>query len=56
MIVNLPSSKDKLPKTYSVLQDLVNERNTWRIMGKVSYKDKNKSMVSQKHMEDNGKG
>jgi len=35
VIVNLPSSKDKLPKTYSVLQDLVNERNTWRIMGKL---------------------
>jgi len=35
VIINLPSAKDKYPKTSSVLQDLINERNTWRIMGKL---------------------
>ena len=34
-VVNVPAARDKYPKTYSVLEDLTNESNTWRLMGKV---------------------
>jgi hypothetical protein len=36
-VVNVPAARDKYPKTYSVLEDLTNESNTWRLMGKVSH-------------------
>ena len=36
VVVNLPSGRNKYPGTTAVLQELINERNTWRIMGKVN--------------------
>jgi len=39
VVVDLGQSKDKFPNTVSVLRDLINERNTWRIMGKL-YSDR----------------
>jgi len=35
VVVNLPSGRNKYPGTTAVLQELINERNTWRIMGKL---------------------
>lgn len=35
VVVNVPAAKDKYPQTYSVYEDLTNESNTWRLMGKL---------------------
>ena len=39
LITKVDRARDKYPKTVSVLEGLTNERNTWRLMGKL-YNDR----------------
>ena len=35
LLISMPTFRDKNPKTAAVCEDLINERNTWRILSKV---------------------
>jgi nuclear pore complex protein Nup107 len=35
LLISLPTFRDKNPKTAAVCEDLINERNTWRILSKL---------------------
>ena len=48
LISKVDRAKDKFPKTVTVLEGLTNERNTWRLMGKL-YNDRLVTCLKQPH-------